>query len=109
MSGGATGPGVERVHGPDEGGGGAGATVRRILLGKAEHWLMLAAFVAVLYGMGGRHMHVRAFVPFSVTLLATVTVALGLIVWRHRPGERITRESFDDAELPHGGREEEEV
>jgi hypothetical protein len=108
MSVGAGGPGIERGSGGDEGSQGAGA-VRRILLGKLEHWLVLVAFVAVLYGMGVSHLHVRAFVPFSMTLFATVAAALGLIVWRHRPGDRVTRESFDDAELPHVGREEEEV
>lgn len=79
----------------------------RIFLGRAEHWGVLAACGLVLYGMGTRHLHVRAFVPFSLTLLAVVALGLSWIVWRYRPGEAVTRESLEGLPLPGGGGEPE--
>lgn len=81
----------------------------RIFLGRVEHWLLLVALGAVLWAMGNRHMHVRAFLPFSLIVLGLVTAGVAWLVWRHRPGETVTREPFDDAALPHGGPEEDEA
>jgi hypothetical protein len=69
--------------------------VSRLFLGKVEHWIVLALFAAALYAMGSQHMHVRAFVTFWVLLFGLVVFALLFIVWRHRPGDRITREAFE--------------
>lgn len=81
----------------------------RVFLGRAEHWALLGAFVILLWGMGRAHLHVRAFPTFAVALLVATFAGLAVVVWRHRPGDRVTREGFEDAELPHTGREEDEV
>jgi hypothetical protein len=77
----------------------------RVFLGKGEHWLVLVIFVAALYAMGTRNLHVRAFVSFSLSLFTLVLVALAFIVWRYRPGDRITREALDPAHSPHAGQD----
>jgi hypothetical protein len=69
--------------------------VSRLFLGKVEHWVVLALFAAALYAMGSQHMHVRAFATFWALLFGLVFFALLFIVWRHRPGDRITREAFE--------------
>jgi len=83
--------------------------MNRVLLGKPEHWLLLLGLMLALRVMGGRIMHVRQFVPFSLILLGLVVAVLGMVVWRYRPGDIVTRESFDDVVMPHGGREHDEV
>ena len=74
--------------------------MQNIFLGKPSHWLLLAITGAVLYAMGSQHLHVRAFPVFFLLILALAVTALVWIVWGYRPGDAITRESFDEAELP---------
>jgi hypothetical protein len=89
--------------------GARGSALTRVFLGTPLHWALLGVFAIVLRTMGTRHLHVRAFVPFSLTILALVVLALALIVWRYRPGQHVTRESIDESILPHGERESDEV
>lgn len=74
--------------------------MKNIFLGKPSHWLLLAITGAVLYAMGSQHLHVRAFPVFFLLILTLAVAALAWIVWGYRPGDAITRESFDQDELP---------
>lgn len=80
--------------------------MNRFLLGRVEHWVVLAVFAAALYTMGALHLHVRAFVTFWTSLFALVVLALGFIVLRHQPGDRITREAFEGASASAGARDQ---
>lgn len=83
--------------------------MNRVFLGKAEHWAILVVFVGVLWALGERHTHVRAFLPFWLIVMGMALAAVTFIVWRHNPGDTVTREPIDDAALPHGGRDIDEV
>ncbi len=50
--------------------------------------------------MGSQHLHVRAFPVFGLLIVALAVGALAWIVWSYRPGDAITRESFDEVDLP---------
>jgi len=86
-----------------------GSLVGRVFLGRPGHWAVLLLFAGMLWAMGARRMHVRDFGSFSMLLLALVTAALLALVRHYRPGDPITREPFDDAQLPHAAREPDEV
>jgi len=71
---------------------------------RSAHWLAIGLLVTALAVSGLQRFHVRAFGSFILILLALVAGVLALIVLRYRPGDVVTREPFEDALLPHGGR-----
>ena len=81
--------------------------LRAIFLGRPSHWLLWIVLVAPLLAMGLRHLHVTAFPLFILAVLFLVAAALLWIVIGYRPGEAITREPFENAELPGEARGEE--
>ncbi len=70
--------------------------MRRIFLGPPAYWLIWIAVIAVLYLLGANGMHVRSFVPFMFAVLAIAAAAVLTIVITYRPGQRITREPFEE-------------
>ncbi len=74
--------------------------MNQIFLGKLSHWLLLVASVAILYGMGMRHLHVRAFPVFVLLVLALVVAVQLWVVLGYKPGDAITREPIKDADSP---------
>lgn len=76
--------------------------LRDLLIGKAVHWVVLVAIVAVLAWLGHLKLHVRAFNQFSFALLGMTAAAVLFMVLFHRKGERVTRDPLDEAS-PKGG------
>lgn len=72
-------------------------TLKDIFLGKPLHWLLLAAVIAALYGLGSQSLHVRYFVPFCIVLLGLGTACVALILSTTRRGDRVTRDPFDES------------
>lgn len=83
--------------------------LKEIVLGKWQDWALLMVISAGVYLMGTNLLHVRRFALFAVVLLALVTLALAYMVWAYEPDQVVTREGFDDAALPHGATEIDEV
>ena len=59
-----------------------------IFLGKAIHW--------ALWALIGVVQHVRDFVPFALELLALAVFCMAVIVFTYKPGDRVTREPFEE-------------
>ena len=70
--------------------------MRKIFLGKPLHWLLWVLIVAVFYLLGALRLHTRDFNLFIVILLAGTTAVVLLIVLLHKPGDRVTRDRFED-------------
>ncbi len=70
--------------------------MRQVFLGPWRYWLIWIAIIAVLYGLGQASVHVRNFVPFMFIVAALAAAAVAAIVLTYRPGERITRDPFED-------------
>jgi preprotein translocase subunit SecY len=67
-----------------------------IFLGKPLHWLLWGLVVVVLYALGSQSLHVKAFVPFVLVVLALAAGGVLVIFLTYRKGERITREPFEE-------------
>ncbi len=70
--------------------------MKRLFLGKALHWLLWVAIVAVLYLLGSLRLHTRDFNFFAVIVLALAAAAVLTIVLSYKKGERITRDPFEE-------------
>ena len=70
--------------------------MRGFFLGKPWHWALLAIIVTVLTLVGRAHMQTNAFNLFTIILLAVALVTVGLLVETQRPGDRVTREPFEE-------------
>jgi Mn2+/Fe2+ NRAMP family transporter len=68
----------------------------RVFLGRPLHWALWFAVIVVLTVLGKQSQHVRDFVPFLLAVLGLATAVVAVIVFTHRPGERVTREPLDD-------------
>lgn len=65
-----------------------------ISLGKAWHWLLIAAATGLLWFCGNQRLHVIEFNTFVIAVLAGTALAIMAVVWLHRPGERVTRDEL---------------
>ena len=66
-----------------------------IFLGKKLHWLLLIAMAGVLYGVGQFHLHVTQFNWFVSIVLALATVAVSIVVFGYRQGDRVMRDPLE--------------
>lgn len=71
--------------------------MREIFLGKPSHWALWVVVAVVLFLANRVHMHVRWFNEFQLMLLGLSAAIVAFLLATYRPGERITREPFDDA------------
>ncbi|MGI9333857.1 MAG: hypothetical protein ACR2RL_11965 [Gammaproteobacteria bacterium] len=69
--------------------------MQTVFLGKKLHWLLLIAIASVLYGVGQFYLHVVQFNLFVLTVLALACVAVFVVVFGYRPGERVMREPLE--------------
>lgn len=67
-----------------------------IFLGRPLHWLLWLVLLAVLSWLGANSVHVRQFVPFMAVVLLLSAGAVAIILLSYKPGDRITREPFDE-------------
>ncbi len=70
-----------------------------IFIGKPLHWLLWFLIFGLLWWMGEGSQHVREFVPFVLKLLALTVLCLGVVIVTYKPGDRITREPFEEDEI----------
>lgn len=70
--------------------------MREVFIGPWRYWLIWMGVVAALYLLGANRMHVLQFVPFTFVLLAIAAAVVGFVLATHRPGERVTREPFEE-------------
>ncbi|HKI98679.1 MAG TPA: hypothetical protein VKB51_09425 [bacterium] len=70
--------------------------MRELFLGKPSHWALWVIICVVLYAAGDVHMHVRWFSWFLGLILLLSTASVLYIVLTYRPGDRITRDPFDE-------------
>ncbi len=73
----------------------------RVFLGKAWHWMIIAAAAGLLWFCGSKRLHVIEFNTFVIVMLAGTSLAVVSILWFHRPGDQVTRDrlvSTDDSE-----------
>jgi len=71
-----------------------------IFIGRPLYWAIWVVIIAVLAWLGLTAQHVREFVPFQFAVLALAAGAVAVLVLAYRPGERITREKFEDEPGP---------
>ncbi len=67
-----------------------------IFLGKAIHWALWAVIAVVFLATGSNSQHVRDFVPFALELLLLAVFCMAVIVFTYKPGDRVTREPFEE-------------
>lgn len=70
--------------------------MRALFLGKAVHWLVLAAVMAILWWLGTNLVQTRNYQMFLAVLFLVTAGAVALIIVTTRKGEQVTREPFDD-------------
>lgn len=70
--------------------------MNRIFLGKPSHWALWVVIALVMVVAGHVHMHVIWFNEFILLLLGLTLVVVLYIIVTYHPGDRITREPFDD-------------
>lgn len=70
-----------------------------LFIGRPVYWALATFIVAVLAALGLDAQHVRDFVPFQFAVLGLAALAVGAVIYLYRPGERITREPLDEADL----------
>lgn len=68
--------------------------IGRIFLGKAWHWLLIAAAAALLWFCGSRRLHVIEFNVFIIAMLIGTAAMVFAVVWFHRAGEQVTRDQL---------------
>ena len=73
--------------------------LKEIFLGKSWHWLLWVIIAVFLWWMGSESQHVRDFVPFSLKLLGLTVLCIGVVIATHKPGDRVTREPFEEEDL----------
>ena len=71
--------------------------MRNVFLGKPFHWLVLVAIATILWWMGDGLLQTRNFNLFLAIVFGVSTVAVIAIRLTYRPGDRVTRDPFDDA------------
>lgn len=70
--------------------------LNQLFLGKPLHWLLWLVLIVALYALGSISFHVKYFVPFFLILLALTAAFVFIVIFSYQPGERITREPFDE-------------
>lgn len=68
----------------------------RFFLGKPVHWLVIAAIVGVLWWMGANLVQTRDYHLFLIVLPALTVAAVAVVIVTTRPGDRVTRDPFED-------------
>jgi len=72
--------------------------LNEFFIGKPLHWLLWILIAGVLWWMGDGSQHVREFVPFVGKLLAVTVLSIAVVIVTYKPGDRITREPFEEEE-----------
>jgi len=67
-----------------------------IFLGPLLHWLVWLVLIVVLAWLGLHKIHARFFEPFIIGIVLLAASAIAVLLLTYRPGERVTREPFDD-------------
>lgn len=70
--------------------------LRQLFLGRPWQWGLWIVVIAVLAAAGEARLHVREFNWFAVLVTALGVLCVALLVFRHRPGDRVTREPLED-------------
>lgn len=70
-----------------------------LFIGRPVYWALAGFITVVLAVLGLNAEHVRDFVPFQFTVLGLAALAVGAILFLYKPGERVTREPLDEADL----------
>lgn len=70
--------------------------MRRLFLGKPLHWLMLAAAIVILYGLGANQFHRVDYTGFLLVILGLAAGCVALVYLTYRRGDEVTREPIDE-------------
>ena len=65
-------------------------------IGRLVYWALAGSVAAILAVLGLYKMHVREFVPFQFSVLALAAIIVAVIMVVYKPGERVTRDPFED-------------
>lgn len=65
-------------------------------IGRPVYWALAGSVAAILAVLGLNKMHVREFVPFQFSVLALAAIIVAVIMVVYKPGERVTRDPFED-------------
>lgn len=73
--------------------------LNEIFLGKPLHWLLIPIIAVVLWLANRVHLHVVNFNEFMFLLLGISAIVVAVLVYTTRPGERVTREPIEGADV----------
>lgn len=74
--------------------------MRRIFLGPALHWLIVAILVGLCWLGGLERLHVTDFNPFIIGVIVVTLIALLVVLKTSKPGSQVTRDPVEDDETP---------
>lgn len=80
--------------------------MRELFIGKPVHWLVWAVVVPVLFAMGKVYLQTRAFNVFLAVIFLLGIGAVLMVLLTSSKGERLTRETLDDADWQHSSQDE---
>ncbi len=70
--------------------------MKTLFLGKALHWAVVVAIIALLYLLGANQYHRVDYPAFLFAMLGIAAAAIVVMIATTRRGDRVTREPLDE-------------